>query len=552
MALLSPVSTATAHPLGSTYTGGGGFHRTFAADRSATQIGLLKFQSGFFLANDLMIKGYDHVSMDGAFSYTYSPGGFFPFNRFEAGAGMDGKFQPIETPEGDLSNLYLTNLTGTLKTLLLDSALYRLAFLATARVFAQETRQGWAPSSLSPTFLVVQSLGLRGLQLHANLGAYFDRSQNAFEQPFETMTRPLRYAQGVFLEDSYVAGLTVEVPFRDTAAYLETFTYQDMNRKARGSSRSDPLVDAFDIKKVSFTQNPIWITPGLKSRVDVRWVIDATIDLGILSNDFPGTEDREILPPWRISFGITYLTGVPDEGRPSSPVRVRWEGGARLLGQVVDAETHESLANARIRVSDPDQEAFMSIPGGYFEFLGLSPGPYQIEVERENYAAFSQSVEVQEGQTLNVSVPLVLTDRATAGAQAEEAAETGISDLHLLFDFGEAVITADHDPVLEQVARFLQTHPDLIVRIEGHSDGVGEYSLNLLLSRDRAIAVADDLASRGIDRKRLLPIGYGPVSPKATNATEEGRQLNRRVEFKFAPAAMLVPEPEGADAAPSP
>jgi len=65
--------------------------------------------------------------------------------------------------------------------------------------------------------------------------------------------------------------------------------------------------------------------------------------------------------------------------------------------------------------------------------------------------------------------------------------------------------------------------------IEGHTDSIGSDAYNLKLSDRRAKAVYDYLTSRGVDPARLSSIGHGESKPIADNATDEGRQLNRRV-----------------------
>jgi outer membrane protein OmpA-like peptidoglycan-associated protein len=71
------------------------------------------------------------------------------------------------------------------------------------------------------------------------------------------------------------------------------------------------------------------------------------------------------------------------------------------------------------------------------------------------------------------------------------------------------------------------------VEIGGHTDNSGSDVYNRQLSEKRAMSVYDYLTAAGIDKKRLLLKGYGPDVPVASNDTEEGRQLNRRIEFRI-------------------
>jgi outer membrane protein OmpA-like peptidoglycan-associated protein len=100
------------------------------------------------------------------------------------------------------------------------------------------------------------------------------------------------------------------------------------------------------------------------------------------------------------------------------------------------------------------------------------------------------------------------------------------------FATGKSAIQPESLPLLDQVAAVLKSHPDLLlVRVEGHTDDVGNAVSNLVLSQARADAVAAYLETKGVARERLEPIGYGLSRPIATNKTAAGRAANRRVAF---------------------
>ncbi|TCO74897.1 OmpA family protein [Chromatocurvus halotolerans] len=120
-----------------------------------------------------------------------------------------------------------------------------------------------------------------------------------------------------------------------------------------------------------------------------------------------------------------------------------------------------------------------------------------------------------------------------AAALAKGIGEKGSVTLdNIYFDFGAATLTAESGNAIAEAARLLQDNPDLNIYVVGHTDSVGAYEGNLTLSRQRAEAVVEALASgNGIDRVRVVPAGVGPLAPVVSNATEAGRAQNRRVEL---------------------
>jgi len=103
------------------------------------------------------------------------------------------------------------------------------------------------------------------------------------------------------------------------------------------------------------------------------------------------------------------------------------------------------------------------------------------------------------------------------------------------FDFDKYHIKPEWRAVLEEGAQTLMKRPNIKIMIEGHCDGIGTVPYNQTLSERRARAVFDYFAGQGISPNRMQTIGYGKMKPKATNDTEEGRAIYRRVELKVMP-----------------
>lgn len=118
------------------------------------------------------------------------------------------------------------------------------------------------------------------------------------------------------------------------------------------------------------------------------------------------------------------------------------------------------------------------------------------------------------------------------GAKVERVGE-GILvtfDTGLLFGLDSAVVRPAAQTNLRNLAANLDKYPDTDLLIVGHTDSTGTESYNLALSKRRAMAVSDYLAAQGVARTRLRMDGRGELEPVASNATEDGRQQNRRVE----------------------
>lgn len=103
----------------------------------------------------------------------------------------------------------------------------------------------------------------------------------------------------------------------------------------------------------------------------------------------------------------------------------------------------------------------------------------------------------------------------------------------LFFDTNKTTIKNTSAESLDEMYRLLVDNPQIKIMITGHTDNVASDAYNLRLSEGRAKAVYDEMINRGIDPKRIKWQGKGEREPIDTNATEEGRAANRRVEFKI-------------------
>ena len=153
----------------------------------------------------------------------------------------------------------------------------------------------------------------------------------------------------------------------------------------------------------------------------------------------------------------------------------------------------------------------------------------------------------QQLEARTAEVEAARADAASANARADKL-QTQLNELEakktdrgllvtlgdVLFAFGKEGLMPSSRPRLDKLAKFLRDNPDRQLRIEGYTDSVGTAHYNQRLSERRAVAVRDALERRGIEPERMNAMGYGEEYPVATNATEQGRAMNRRVEIIIA------------------
>ena len=125
--------------------------------------------------------------------------------------------------------------------------------------------------------------------------------------------------------------------------------------------------------------------------------------------------------------------------------------------------------------------------------------------------------------------------------------ENGRVVLPFVFRPGKNDLDESSQPLIDRVVAMMNRHPDLLLRIEAHTDNSGDPDDNLRLSAKRALAVEEKLIAANIDKKRLDYLGVGGLQPLADDDTAEGREKNRRVElvlWKKNPA-FHAPAPNG-------
>jgi len=129
--------------------------------------------------------------------------------------------------------------------------------------------------------------------------------------------------------------------------------------------------------------------------------------------------------------------------------------------------------------------------------------------------------------------------RETAGTGIDVSRDGDVIKLNLpdgvTFDFAKYELKSQFYPALNTIASTLKEYNQTIVEVSGHTDSIGSDAANQTLSERRANAVASYLIGQGVQRERFEIVGMGERYPVASNDTDSGRALNRRVEIRLLP-----------------
>ena len=266
----------------------------------------------------------------------------------------------------------------------------------------------------------------------------------------------------------------------------------------------------YDLTHIANTSNGKFIHAQSSNQLG-RLFADATNSLYNLGN--LGTANKDIF-----SFD------VPDHLKPD-PV-------ATISGTIKDIKGNpvqvtlewEDLENGKdmgICKSDPrDGSYFIALPEGHL---------YGYYVSEEGYFPSDNHIDLRTKSYSNK------VDEEIVVYTLEELKEgtVGTRVNNIFFDYNKYKLKSESHTQLKKIIKILKDDSGLKAEISGHTDSDGDNNYNLELSEKRAQAVMEYLINNGVDQSKINSIGYGETKPVADNSTDEGKSLNRRVEFKF-------------------
>jgi outer membrane protein OmpA-like peptidoglycan-associated protein len=196
-----------------------------------------------------------------------------------------------------------------------------------------------------------------------------------------------------------------------------------------------------------------------------------------------------------------------------------------VWGYVYERESEEPVsASVSYEIHQlPVGEVVSDINDGFYEVNITGDGTYQILTTAEGYMNAIDQLLVPEVTSDTIIQKDIYLDKIEIG--------TTVRLNNIFFDFDKTTLRNESITELNMVVDFLKSNPTVKVEISGHTDSKGSNEYNINLSDGRASSVRAYLLENWIAPERVSSRGYGEERPVDTNETDEGRQINRRVEF---------------------
>lgn len=162
---------------------------------------------------------------------------------------------------------------------------------------------------------------------------------------------------------------------------------------------------------------------------------------------------------------------------------------------------------------------------GKYKYQVNTDRNYGIIAEKKGYLSTSENIDIRSAIRTDTIYRNIFLTEVKTGAMIRMNC--------IFFEFAKANLLTTSRSELNRIAEFIKTHKLMMVELHGHTDSIGTDASNQVLAEKRANAVRDYLIKQGVIPKQLSIKAYGESKPVSINSTEEGRQLNRRVEMKI-------------------
>lgn len=204
-------------------------------------------------------------------------------------------------------------------------------------------------------------------------------------------------------------------------------------------------------------------------------------------------------------------------------------------GKIVNKATKEAVSATISYQSLPYGNYVGLLTGSSYRFALFNNERYEIMVEAPGFAPAKYMIDPAEAQERKVIRDIELGLPSSAQAAAETAHTVGkVMNLdNLIFSQGKAGIEPSSFEELNHVVNMLQTYPNMVIQLEGHTDVRGDAKQLMKLSQDRVDAVKNYLVSKGVGKSKVKTKAFGGTQPISRADTEEAHKMNRRVQVRI-------------------
>ncbi len=276
--------------------------------------------------------------------------------------------------------------------------------------------------------------------------------------------------------------------------------------------------------------NDIWMT----KRLDNSWQKwSDLVNLGSPIN----TENWDAFFTLDAGGEYAYLTTNLNTFGESDIVRVKLLEKERpkpvllVSGNVYNIKTKEPLSASLVYETLPDGavvgNAISGATDGAFKIVLPFDKNYSIRASADHFFAISENLNLDS--LVKAGYREIHKDLYLAPIEIGTVVRLN----NVFFDFDKFDLRSESFVELDRVVTLLKDNPAIEIEMSAHTDSKGSDEYNMKLSDNRAKSVREYIISRGIAANRIISQGYGETKPVATNETDDGRQLNRRVEFKI-------------------
>ena len=216
-----------------------------------------------------------------------------------------------------------------------------------------------------------------------------------------------------------------------------------------------------------------------------------------------------------------FYANIPQPFRQIKAIVVKGTIKDKLTGKPLKAKLNITDMNKNISIAEIDNS---ESDGKYMTVL-TEGAKYDFSAYADNYSFSSKILDLTKLEEYKE----IIWDIELSPLKKEMSFTLN----SVLFEYNSYQLSDDSKFELNRVIKILNENPKIKVEISAHTDSIGGDNYNFELSQKRASSVVDYIIIGGIEKKRVIPKGYGEKIPKASNSTPEGRAVNRRVEFKI-------------------